>query len=136
LNTLLPSTTDYLIEADVKVNSESSGGLHGLVGRAADFNNGYWFGIHINSEGVPEHWALWKRVNGTWKQVAIKYTSGNFVLGKWYHLGMSFSGNQIKLYIDNKEVWSGYDSSIKGKKFGLNAHAMSIDFDNVRVIQN
>lgn len=113
--------------------SEGSGGLHGVVGRATDMDNGYLFGFHLNAEGVPEHWALIKRVNGAGQHVTIKYTNGTFAKDRWYKLKMSFNGDKITLFIDGKQVWSGYDSTLKGKEFGIIGMSHKDEIDNVLV---
>ena len=137
LNNLVPTTNDYRIEADVKIVRETSGGDHGVMGRASDFNSYYLFYIHADysdaGANVPQMMGLLKRVDGQWISI-MQQTTTNILSNTWYRMAIEFEGSVIRCFIDGARVYETTDSSINGNKFGLMAMGSGVYFDNVPVI--
>jgi hypothetical protein len=138
LNSFVPATNNYRVEADVQVITEGSGGEHGVMGRATDDQNYYLFAFHADfyqngSIYTPQNWTVYKRVNGAWTTLATANTTGKFSAGAWYRMAMEFNGNTIRCFVDGELIWQGQDSQLQGLKFGVNAHGTPVYFDNVSV---
>jgi hypothetical protein len=127
---------NHIIETDVYIYRELSGGTHGLALRAVDDYTRYIFGLHAGSkypngtEINPPMFQFMKRVD----DVNEVYISEEYPVktNRWYRLGVSFRGNSISCYVDGKLVASFTDPDpLRGERFAVKAHGSGTRFDNV-----
>ena len=96
-----PKPKNFYLEATVHNINCGNGDYYGVLFRATDDFNGYWFGIscqgkfNLRSGGI-----------GAWKEPVISESNSAILSGanKTNRLGMMVKGNRITLYINGKMV--------------------------------
>jgi hypothetical protein len=90
-----PLVVDGYVQADITLSPTTNRATVGLVFRAADLNN--MLLIEIVKNGVDDAIKLWKRVTGTWTNLA-SLTGAGLVNGTTYTFKVEFFGGQVYVY--------------------------------------
>jgi len=122
------SWADYVFEFDVK---KVSGSYFNVVFRYVDQNNYYL--LEPSSDEV--HIALFKKVSGSFTELALPRPLQNTTPGTWYHYIIEVSGSSIKVWVDGVLKFDITDSTFSAGKIGVGAYVSStVNFDNVKVM--
>ncbi|MFE5323246.1 immunoglobulin-like domain-containing protein [Paenibacillus sp. NPDC056579] len=121
---------DYGIEARVKT-SDSGNVQMGLIARATDYNNLYYF--KLQRSGSTHQAVLEKRVNGTTTVLKTGDLAEPIQSNRWYKLNLEAVGTTLRASIDGVQVIELTDASRTSGKFGLRSHESIAGFDDVKV---
>jgi hypothetical protein len=131
--------TDYSVTVDVKyltdmnggiifrVNNPALGGAGNSAEQGTDFYQGYF--VTITQSGC----VLGKQ---NYNYTQLKKSNGSYQTGKWYKMGVTVSGNTIKVYVDDFTVpVIEYidEKTILCGKAGLRAYKSTVLFDNFTI---
>ncbi|GAA4850917.1 hypothetical protein GCM10023310_32010 [Paenibacillus vulneris] len=124
------SLKDYGVEA--RVRTTDSGNVQmGLIARATDYNNLYYFKLYRNSSAHQA--VLEKRVNGTTTVLKSVDLADPIQSNRWYRLNLEAVGTTLRASIDGVQVIELTDASRASGKFGLRSHESIVGFDDVKV---
>lgn len=129
--------TDYVLDADIALNSTGEAGILARVSDAepgVDSYRGIYGGLRDRDEslvlGVADH---------DWSEIATKPTPGPILSNVWYHLRMEIQGCHVKLSAsqEGRGVIAMLDASVpqcptRGK-IGLRSYDSGGQWRNVRV---
>jgi hypothetical protein len=107
----VPSTADYLVEADVVVKSIATGDHIAVIGRWNLAGTGAGTYYTARYETSTSTWQLLKLVNGTATPIGTNF-SQTLVAGTTYRLGLDMNGTTIRLLVDGVQRISVVDASI------------------------
>ncbi len=141
--------TDYVVEADVKVDLSTMTGTAGtlvfaLSARTSSINDeGYEFGICFsrNDPDKKPYVRMYRRsaagnayVGGGGKQPWLEDVLGRTAtLDETYHLKMVLDGSTIKGYVNGVEVYNDTDSGLSKGTFGVKGSSVGGVVDNFKV---
>jgi hypothetical protein len=115
--------SDYTVSADVKRLGQSSA----ILGRYQANNKYYQFAIKSNG-----NYLLNVNNNGSWSKLAEESYSTN--TSDYYHLSMTFLGNQITVSINGQQVEQITNNAISSGKVGFRSQNGASSFDNLEVV--
>lgn len=124
------SFSDFIFSFDL--TSTDDDGI-GAVFRYQDKNNYYRFIMVKDPQNKGPFRRIDKIVNGKPFQVLAIDKNNAYEVGKKYRITIEAVGNQIKVFIDDKEILSAQDDTFKTGKLGFMTYANTGYFDNVCV---
>jgi len=121
------SWDNYVFEFDV---NKVSGNYFNVVFRYVDQNNYYL----LEPSADEVHIALFKKVGGSFTELALPRPLQNTTPGTWYHYIIDISGNSIRVWVDGALMFDVTDSTFSAGKIGVGAYTGStVYFDNILV---
>jgi len=95
---------NFWVSTDIKILGSSSTWYAGIAFRYQDINNYYW--LELRTNGL----AVMKILNGNVSQLEL-YSTVSFATDTWYEVGVYVYDNNIKVYLDNTELFEIQDTS-------------------------
>ena len=128
------ASTDYQIDADVRIDGPGSAMIIGRIDSADVFRShearlpsGYTFRLHSNGD--------WELLSSTYRQVTRTLAQGKIAppQGQWHHLQLRLAGRQIVASLNGKPLAQVEDSSHTHGMFGIGSEWNRAQFDNLAV---
>jgi concanavalin A-like lectin/glucanase superfamily protein len=105
----VPSSANYLVEADVYVASIQADDSVALIGRADAAGTTYYMARYITSSGV---WQLLEVTAGTGATIGTPtQVARTLTVGASYRVGLQMNGSTISLIVDGVTIITGTDAS-------------------------
>jgi hypothetical protein len=119
--------TDATISTRFKPISGNEDRAAGIIFRIQDSENFYI----LRANALEDNVNIYKYVNGS--RHGVKDGSAKVPSGRWQELRVEVKGNDIRGYLDGKQVVEAHDDTFKAGKIGLWTKADSVTcFDDVK----
>lgn len=122
------SWDNYVVEGELKLDNDNSSNKAYLCGRYMDTNNYYGVGISTKNGGSIE---LKKKLAG--KSSVLKSKNVSINAGTYYKIKIEMQGSQIKVYLNNEQLFDVTDTSISNGAVGLVTSKITATYDNISV---
>ncbi|HLL65166.1 MAG TPA: LamG domain-containing protein, partial [Micromonosporaceae bacterium] len=106
----VPTSADYLVEADLRYQTYLGSDIAGVVGRLDPAGAGSGTFYTAGYDGT--NWRLWKKVSGSTSGIGGTGYTQALALGSTYRVGLDMRGSTIRLLVDGITRVTVVDASI------------------------